>query len=151
MVTRNLDTPPGTILLAFFGYLVSTVVALAGAVVLFSSRQHIVDALRTASAQSGGRLTDQQIQQAATTGQAIGIGVLVVIAVCYLLLAFRLKGGRNPARVVLAVITVLQLVSLAVTRGTVVSDVSAAAAVIACVASFLPASNRYVHDVKRAA
>ena len=151
MVTRNVDTPPGTILLAFFGYLVSTVVALAGAVVLFVSRQHITDALRTTNTQTGGQLTDQQIQHAATNGQAAGIGVLVVIAVCYLLLAFRLKAGRNVARVVLAVITVLQLVSLAVTRGTVISDVSAAAAVIACIASFLPASNRYVHAVKRGA
>jgi len=149
VTTTAKPNPPGTILAAFFGYLVSTVAAFVSAGVLLGYRQNIVDALRTSNTQSGGKLTEQQIEHTAAIGQAVGVAVVVVIALLYLLLAFKLKAGRNWARIVLTVITLLQVASLLTTEGTTVSYVSCAVAVVALVASYLPPSNAYVTRVKQ--
>jgi multidrug efflux pump subunit AcrB len=150
VTTTEKPTPPATVLAAFFGYLVSTVTAFASAGILLGAKQKIVDALRTSNAQSGGKLTDQQIDQTATVGQAIGIAVVVAIALLYLLLAFKLKAGRNWARVLLTIITLLQVAALVTAEGTPVGYVSCAVAVVALVLSYFPASNRYVARVKGA-
>ena len=140
--------PPTTITLAFFGYLLSTVAALVGAVFVIGARQQFLSALRTADAHSSVRLTEAQLAQAVTVFQAIGIVVLVVIAAIYLLLAFRLRAGRNWARVVLTIIVALQLISLAAVHGTFVSYISAGAALIATVLAYLPASNAYLRPAR---
>ena len=151
MTTRDRSaTRPVTITVALAGYLVSTLSALVSAIVLGGYHDQIVDTLRTADARSGNRLTGAQLDHAATVLQAAGITVLLVIAAVYLLLAFRLRAGRNWARIVLTVITLFQIVSLIVARGTVLSYVSAAIAVIALVSAYLPASNDYIRQVKQA-
>jgi hypothetical protein len=143
--TTNTTSPPGTIIAAFFGFLVSTVAALTTGAVLLGSRQEFADALRAANQQSGQAMTEEQLQRATIVGQAFAIGVVVVIALIYLWLSFKLKAGRNWARVVLTVITLLQVASLFVTQGnTTIGYVSCAAAVVALVLSYLPASNAYI-------
>lgn len=139
---------PATITGAFWLYLLSTVVAIVAAIVLVANKQSIVDAMRRSN--TAGKLTDQQIQQAANLGLWVAVAVAVVIALIYLWLAFKLKAGRNWARVVLAILTVLQVISLAAGRGgTVIGYLSAAAAVLGLVLAFLPASNAYVAARRR--
>ena len=139
--------PPTTIITAFFGFLASTVVSLAAVVLLAGSRQQLVDTLRESNPNN---LTEEQIQGSATLGLGFAIGVALVIAVVHLWLAFKLKAGRNWARVVLTVITLLQLASMLTTQGnTVVGYASCAVALVAVVLSYLPASNAYIADVKR--
>jgi hypothetical protein len=134
-------TPPGTIVAAFFGFLVSTVGALAAAGFVLSARQEIVDAVRRANT----RMTDDEVQKAATMGQALAVGVAVVIALFYLWLAFRLKAGRNWARVILTIVTLVQVASLFVTRGgSVVGYVACGVAVLATLLSYLPSSESYI-------
>jgi hypothetical protein len=90
-------------------------------------------------------MTDDEVQKAATLGQAIAVGVAAVIALFYLWLAFRLKAGRNWARVVLTIVTLLQVASLFVTRGdSVVGYAGCAVAVLATVLSYLPPSESYI-------
>jgi hypothetical protein len=129
---------------AFFGYLVSTISALVGAGLLLGYRDELAAALRTANT----RLTEDQIQHSATVAQAFGIAVLVVLALLYLLLSFKLKAGRNWARIVLTIVTLLQVASLVATSGTPVNYVSTAISVLALVLSYLPPSNAYVTQVK---
>ena len=129
---------------AFFGYLVSTISALVGAGLLLGYRDELAGALRTANT----RLTEDQIQHSATIGQAFGIAVLVVLALLYLFLSFKLKAGRNWARIVLTIVTLLQVASLVATSGTPVNYVSTAISVLALVLSYLPPSNAYVAQVK---
>ncbi|MEV6620355.1 hypothetical protein AB0M83_04360 [Amycolatopsis sp. NPDC051106] len=149
METRTLNgNPPGTLVAAFFGYLVSTVSALVGAGLLLGYRDELADAVRTGMNNGGARLTEEQIQRSATVAQAVGIGVLVVLALLYLLLSFKLKAGRNWARIVLTVVTLLQVASLLATSGTAVNYVSTAISVLALVLSYLPPSNAYVAQVK---
>jgi hypothetical protein len=142
-------TPPTTIIAAFFGFLTSTVVSLVAVVILAGSRQQLVDSLREANT---ANLTEEQIQSSATLGLGFAIGVTLVIALVHLWLAFKLKAGRNWARIVLTVITLLQLASILATQGnTAVGYASCAIAVVAVVLSYLPASNAYIADVKRSA
>jgi hypothetical protein len=129
---------------AFFGYLVSTISALVGAGLLLGYRDELAAALRTANT----RLTEDQIQHSATVAQAFGIAVLVVLALLYLFLSFKLKAGRNWARIVLTIVTLLQVASLVATSGTAVNYVSTAISVLALVLSYLPPSNAYVTQVK---
>jgi uncharacterized membrane protein len=147
--TRDL-TPPATITAAFFGYLLSTVAAVVGVFVVLSSKQTLLSDLRTAQTQQGHPLTETQLEHAANVAVSIGVVVLVVIALIYLLLAFRLRAGRNWARVLLTISSVFQLASLIAVHGSAVNYVSTGVAVIAAVLCYLPASNAYIRSVKRA-
>ena len=150
MATKtNHLTPPSTIIAAFFGFLASTAASLVAVVVLAGSRQQLVDTLRESNPNN---LTEEQIQGSATLGLGFAIGVALVIAVVHLWLAFKLKAGRNWARVVLTLITLVQLASVIGTQGdTVVGYASCAVAVLAVVLTYFPASNAYIADVKRSA
>ncbi len=152
MATTTHDlTPPTTIITSFFGFLASTVTSLVALVLLAGSRQQFVDALRQSNQDTGGSMTEEQINGAATVGLAVAISITLAVALVHLWLAFKLKAGRNWARVVLTLITLFQLASLFATQGnTAVGYASCAIAVVAVVLSYLPASNAYVADVKRA-
>jgi len=139
--------PPSTIILSFFGFLTATVTTIAGAVFLATSGEALQDELRRRDTS----LSDAEIDAAVTVTQGVGIAVAAVIVIGYLWLAFKLKAGRNWARVVLTVLTLVQVGFLFV-GGTAdtLSYVSCAVAVMAMVASYLPASNAYIDEVKHA-
>jgi hypothetical protein len=140
-------SPPGTIILSFFGFLAATVATIAGAVFLAGSRPELEEELR----RRGTSLGADELDAAVTFAQGIGIAVAAIIVLGYLLLAFKLKAGRNWARVVLTVLTLLQVGFLFVgDTADVLNYVSCAVAVIAMVLSYLPASNAYVDAVKHA-
>jgi len=138
-------SPPGTILLSFFGFLAATVTTIAGAIFLATSGQALQDELRRRDAS----LSESELDTAVTFAQGVGLAVAAIVVLGYLWLAFKLKAGRNWARVVLTVLTLLQ-VGFVFVGGTadVLSYVSCAVAVIAMVASYLPASNDYIAEVK---
>lgn len=144
--TTDKTSPPTTIVAAFFGFLVSSVTALATAALLLGSRQEAVDALRSAP---GTSLDEEQLQAAVTVTLAAAVGITLLVALIYLWLSFKLKAGRNWARVVLTVFTLLQVAALVAGQGSAAGYVSAAVAVVALVLSYLPASNAYIASVKR--
>ncbi|MET0236930.1 MAG: hypothetical protein ABW224_19940, partial [Kibdelosporangium sp.] len=70
MVTSvNKLTPPGTILAAFFGFLVSTVSALVTAGLVLGARQELATAARASNPQ----MTEDQLQQTVTIAQGIAV------------------------------------------------------------------------------
>jgi hypothetical protein len=140
--------PPTEITAAFWGYLIAAVAGLIGGFLILGNKQQIADALRRANNQ-GGALTDAQIDQAATITVVIAVIVAVIFSLLYALFAYKLRAGRNWARVVLTVIAVLALLSLVLGNGgTVLGYISELAAVVAAVLSYLPASNAYFTAVK---
>jgi hypothetical protein len=135
--------PPNEVLGAFWGYVVAAVVTLVTGVLILGQKQQIADSMRAANKQ-GGSLTDAQIDQVATIGVTAAVVVAVIFAGLYLLFAFKLKNGRNWARVVLTIIAVIALLSLLLGGvGSVIGYIGELAAVIAAVLSYLPASNAY--------
>ncbi|MFD7655826.1 hypothetical protein ACFV4N_17775 [Actinosynnema sp. NPDC059797] len=138
--THGTTAPPVTLVAAFFGFLVSAVSALAGGLVVLGMEEELADAVRRSSPGS----TAEQVDSAVTLGQALVLGTGALVALVYLWLAFKLKAGRNWARVTLTAFTVFQVASLAATDGnTWVGYASAAVAVVALVLSYLPASNAH--------
>jgi ABC-type uncharacterized transport system permease subunit len=137
---------PTTITTSFYCYLASTVVSVVSALLLLGSKDTIADRLRSSNT-SG--LTENQINQAAQIGLVIAVVVALLFALIYLWLAFKLRAGRNWARITLTVLTALQVISLATGQGTAVGYVSVLVAVIGLVFAFLGQSNEYINAVKR--
>ncbi|GLY49805.1 hypothetical protein [Lentzea sp. NBRC 102530] len=140
-------TPPRTVNIAFAGFLVSCVFAVTSIGVLAGTHDDLVDALRA----SGTQLTEEQLQSAATVTQVTFAGIALVIALVQLWLAFKVRAGRNWARIVLTVFTVLQVGSLFVGQGTATLPAygGALVAALAVVAGYLPTSNAYFDAVKQ--
>ena len=139
---------PGTIEGAFWSFIASTVIGLVGGFLIFANRDTLVDTMRDASRRAGNGLTDAQIDQAVNITMIVAVVIAVIIAALYLLFAFKLRAGRNWARIVLTVITALQLLSVLAGQSTVLGYVAVLAAVIGVVLSFLTPSNNYIAAVK---
>lgn len=140
--------PPREIVFAFWGFLVAAVIGLVGGLLVIGNRQEIVDELRAAE-KPGGTLTDAQINTSATVGIVIAIIIAAVIAGLYVFFSFKLRAGRNWARILLTIVALLALISLVQDRGgSWLSYVGEVAAVVAAVLSYLPNSNEYIAAVK---
>ncbi|ADJ47925.1 hypothetical protein AMES_6100 [Amycolatopsis mediterranei S699] len=139
-------TPPSTIIAAFFGFLASTVSAIAGGLFILSAHDEIAAALR----RDNPSLSPDQLDRLTLLTQAIPVAIAGVIALVYLWLSFKLKAGRNWARVTLTLFTVLQAASLLATQPSWAGYVSCGIAVVATVLSYLGPSNRYIAGVRRA-
>ncbi|MGW4485301.1 hypothetical protein ACWEOE_15865 [Amycolatopsis sp. NPDC004368] len=132
---------PTTITVAFWAFVASTVIGIVGGLLLFGQKDELIDAARG----TNSTLSEAQLDQAANIALVIGVVIAVVIALLYLLFAVKLRAGRNWARIVLTVLTALQVLSLLRSDGgTWLSYVSAVAAVIGVVFSFLGDSNAYI-------
>ncbi|GAB2997828.1 hypothetical protein LWP59_19575 [Amycolatopsis acidiphila] len=138
---------PTTINVAFYCYVVSTVIGIVSALLLLGTKDQIADQLRRANT-SG--LTEDQIQSAAQVALIVAVVIALLFALVYLWLAFKLRAGRNWARITLTVLTVLQVVSLAAGRGgTIVGYLSLLLAVVGLVFAYLGTSNQYINTVKQ--
>jgi hypothetical protein len=140
------ENPPSTIIAAFFGFLASTVSAIAGGLLILSSRAEIAATLRNANP----TMSPEQVDRATLLAQAIPVAIAAVIALVYLWLSFKLKAGRNWARVILTVFTLLQAASLLTTQPSWAGYLSCGVAVVATVLSYLPPSNRHIAGARRA-
>jgi hypothetical protein len=140
--------PPKEVLGAFWGYVVAAVVTLVSGLLILGQKQELIDSVRAANNQ-GGSLTDDQITQFANILVVAAAVIAVIFAALYLLFAFKLKAGRNWARIVLTIIAVLALLSLLFGGvGSVLGYIGELAAVIAAVLSYLPVSNAYFTAAK---
>jgi hypothetical protein len=140
-------TPPREIMAAFWCYVVAAVVILVGGVLSLGAKQTLVDSLQA----NNTNLTPTQIDQLASGTLTVLLVVAVIVAALFLLFAFKLRAGRNWARIVLAIIAVLELISLLNGRGSasVLSYIGILAAVIGAVLSWMPNASAYVSAVKR--
>ncbi|WP_410648849.1 hypothetical protein [Amycolatopsis sp. cmx-4-54] len=141
---------PGTINGAFWAFLASAIIGLLSGVLAFANKDALVEATRNANRQGGAQLTEAQIDQAATFVIIIGLVIAVAFALLYLLFAVKLRAGRNWARIVLTVLTALQLISVIFSTNTIVGYLSVLAAVIGVVLSFTTPSNEYIAATKGA-
>jgi len=158
---RSTAPPPGPVNGAFFIYLLAAAIFVVGIVLTFTS--DIWDrALRENAdmVNSSGMTTEQLINVTKTIAIVVG----VVFVGLYLLFAFKMRAGRNWARIVLTVLSALSVVSqfsasasVTINNQTYTSStnqatgwVGAIVSVIAIVLMFLPASNEYFARAKAA-
>lgn len=160
-VNRTGPKPPGPVNGAFLVYLIAALVALIGIIVTVTS-DFWDEAIRdNAGMVPTNGLSTEDAVNAAKIG-AVVAGVIIVAL--YLLFAFKMRAGRNWARIVLTVLSALSIVSQFTFSASVevngrvysssLSDASGwvgtALAVVAIVLMFLPASNEYFARSKAA-
>jgi hypothetical protein len=140
--------PPREIVFAFWGFLVAAILNLVGGLLVLGTRQEIVNRIRTGQ-KPGTTLSDADINNAASLLIVGLIIVAVVVAGLYVLFSFKLRAGRNWARILITIVALFALISLVQDRGgSWVSYVAEAAAVIAAVLSYFPNSNEYIAEIK---
>jgi hypothetical protein len=143
-------TPPSQLVASFWCYVVAALVGVVGGLLVLTEKPQILDALRTSNVQQGSKLTETDLQNLANASIAIAVVIALVIAALYVFFAFKLKAGRNWARIVLTIIAVLALLSLLLGRGgSILSFVGEVAAVIGAVLSYMTQSSAYIAAVKR--
>jgi hypothetical protein len=137
--------PPREVTVSFWCYIAGAVIVLIGGLFYLGSKQTVLDTLRNNNTST---LTDTQLQAAANLAVGLVVVFAIIIAGLYVLFAFKLKAGRNWARIVLTIIAALNLLSL-LSGGTALSYIGTLAAVVGCVLSYLPNSSAYFAAVKR--
>jgi hypothetical protein len=147
---RQVLNPPATMLGAFGCWLASVAIGVITAVVALTERQTLIATMKDAAAKAGNTMSDAQLNSAATVAIGFLVGASIVFAALYLWLAFKLRAGRNWARVTLTVLAVLHLGTLFAQGSTTWSYVDTVIQVVAVVLSFLPPSNAYVTARKMA-
>ena len=149
---------PGTVKGAFLIYLLAALLAALGIVLSLTSSVWD-DAIAAAGNDSG-----VSTQTLVNTAKIVTVVVSAILLALYLLFAFKMRAGRNWARVVLTVLSALSIASsfsasASVTvNGNVYKSTStqatgwigAALGIIAIVLMFLPASNAYFSASKAA-
>jgi hypothetical protein len=146
---RTTMAPPTTMTVAFWCYIVAAVVSIVASLVLFGQKPSLINQLQTGNT----TLTPDQARTAANLGLTVGLVIAIIVAGLFVLFAFKLRAGRNWARIVMLIIAILSLLSLL--TGASGGGVSALgligdlAAIVGAVFSFLPASNAYVAAVKQ--
>ncbi|GHF33136.1 uncharacterized protein (DUF983 family) [Amycolatopsis bartoniae] len=139
--------PPNSINVAFWCFLVATVISVVSGVLALTAKSTVADQLRKNNT-SG--LTEDQINTAAQAAVIVAAVIAVVIGLIFLWLSFKLRAGRNWARITLTVLTVLQVVSLVAGQGaSILGYVSVLAAVVGLVFAYLGSSNEYINAVKQ--
>lgn len=146
-------TIPSTVNGAFALYILAALVSVVSAVLLFteSGRETVRQAIRDAQAGSG--LTDAEFDSAVGIAVGVAVAVTFLFIGLYLLFAFMMRAGRNWARIVLTILSALNIASsLAGTAAggmTWATWTSLILSVIAIVLMFLAPSNQYFDRSKQ--
>jgi hypothetical protein len=143
------STPaPGSIVAAFWCYVAAAVISVIGALLLLGQKQAIEDSLRKTNTAG---LSESQLQSAASLAVVVSLVITIIIAALFVFFAFKLKAGRNWARIVLTIVAILSLLSLLIGAGgsSILGIIGDLAAVVGAILSYLPRSNQYIAAVKQ--
>ncbi len=145
--------PPGSVNGAFFIYLIAAVLAVIGIILTLTS-----NVWEQAIADSGADTSGVNVHSLVNTVKIVSVVFGVIFIALYLLFAFKMRAGRNWARIVLTVLSALSIISSVSTTTTAVTVnghvykststqltgwIGVILAVIAIVLMYLPASNAY--------
>jgi hypothetical protein len=132
---------------AFWCYIAAAVIIVVGGLLVIGSKQDILNSLRSNNTTNA---SDTELNTAAGVVVTFAVVVAIIVAGLFTLFAFKLRAGRNWARIVLAIIAALELINLLRSGGdaSILSFVGILAAVVGAVLSFMPKANAYVAAVK---
>jgi preprotein translocase subunit SecG len=132
--------PPVPVQVAFWIWIASAVLSLVFAVLIPRQKSAIVDALNNAKPQG---IAPSQYVQYANTLVVTTIVTLVLFALLYVFFAYKVRVGRNWARMTLTVLLVVGFVYYAYTGTLLSNGLGLLISVIALVLVYLPAANAY--------
>jgi len=151
---------PRSVEISFWCWILTTVISLIGLVLTLTSS--VWDDAVAAGVRSAGGQTQIDVQSLVTVSKTIIIVVFLISVAIYLLFAFKMRAGRNWARITLTVFGALTILSsLTPATGTVTvnsetfsagsrgpSWITAIVALVAIILMFVGESNRYFADSK---
>ena len=145
MTTTPLASPPTTVTVSFWLYIVGAVLGVVAAIVGFlavpAAIDQAVEAARSQGTDTGGVDVEGIARGVAIGGAVFGAVVALVFTVLTILFALKMRQGRNWARIVLAVFAGLQV--FGVLGGYGVGALHFLVVLAALILSFLPASNAW--------
>lgn len=138
---------PQEVEISFWLWIATFVLGVVGAVAAYSQINQIrADAINQVLAQNPA--ADQStIESAMTNGLVVGVVLALLVMVAEVVFVFLMRGGRNWARIVLAVLgglgVVFGLIVLATGAGSVIGLLQLLLLIGAIVTMFLPAANAW--------
>jgi hypothetical protein len=148
-IRRAKPPVPWEVNLSFGMWLISAVISLVEGIVSVVNKDQVIADLIAVAGNSG--LPPEEVRRAATLGFYFGLGFILIFVLLFTLFVFKMRAGRNWARVVLAVLAVVNLMSEAAVSGT--SDLftmgTVLIVVVGLVFMFTPNSNAYFAAFRR--
>ncbi|MCP2261729.1 hypothetical protein LX15_005455 [Streptoalloteichus tenebrarius] len=135
---------PVEVTVSFWTWIASAVWSFAAPVILVTQRDEVVRLTRA----SQPTLTAQQVEAGVSLAIGTSTVVAIVVATLYVLFGFKMRAGRNWARITLTVLTALGALSLAFSLSWM-SLLSTLVSVVAVVLMYLPNANAYFRAQQR--
>ncbi|QTE28283.1 hypothetical protein [Pengzhenrongella sicca] len=145
--------PPADVLLSVKLWFASILVGLVGGILVFALSDQ-TQAIADLRASNASGLTEDQIESAVTLGITIALVLAVVMLALQVFFVFKMRAGRNWARIVLAILGGLSILSSltslasAMTVGSAINFVSLLLLIAAMVFMFRPTANAYFSQPK---
>jgi hypothetical protein len=137
---------------SFMLWIVNAAISLIGGVIgLFVSSQSVRDAVRKSLEKTSSTVTEADIDTAVNVARTVGVVIGVLFLALYLLFAFKMRAGRNWARIVLLILGVLNILGtvFALANGTTpgvgiaINVVQAVIVIAAVVLMYRPDASQY--------
>jgi hypothetical protein len=101
---------------AFALWLASVAVSLVGQLIAYPAASGVVrDAVRQGAESSGTPIGPAELETITRVGLALGVAFIVLLAAVWVLIGFKMRAGRNWARILITVVTVLGVISMLTT------------------------------------
>ncbi|MEV0676579.1 hypothetical protein AB0I60_08645 [Actinosynnema sp. NPDC050436] len=139
---------PKEVQVSFWIWIAGAALSAIGGLLAFTQRDAIAELLR--GAPQTANLPQDEFDALVSANIMITAVVGLVFAGLYVLFAFKARAGRNWARVVLAVLTALGLLSTLLVGATISGLLTSLISVVAVVLLYLPNSKAYFDSAKRA-
>lgn len=135
---------------AFLAWIIATAIGIVGLIVsLTLGSDQIRDTARASLERQGRSFTEQDVDNLATLSKTIAIVIVLILTALYLFFMFKMRAGRNWARITLTVLGALGVVFIVINLGSaaavslVISLVQAVLIVAAVVFMYRPDANQY--------
>jgi hypothetical protein len=138
--------PPVPVRVAFWIWVVSAVLSLVSAVLTPREKGEIINALTTAKPQG---ITPAQYEQYANTLIIVSIVTLVLFAALYVFFAYKVRAGKNWARMTLTVLMVIGVAYDAYTGTLLSSGIGLLISAVAVILVYFPSASAFFAARKR--
>jgi cation transport ATPase len=138
--------PPVPVQVAFWIWVASAVLSVVSAVLTPRQKGDIINALNNSKPQG---LPPSQYQQYANTLITVSVVTLVLFAALYLFFAYKVRAGRNWARMTLTVLMVIGVAYDAYTGTLLSSGIGLLISAVAVILVYFPSASAYFAANKR--
>lgn len=138
--------PPVPVQVAFWIWVASAVLSLVSAVLTPREKGEIINALTTAKPQG---ITPAQYEQYANTLIIVSIVTLVLFAALYVFFAYKVRAGKNWARMTLTVLMVIGVAYDAYTGTLLSSGIGLLISAVAVILVYFPSASAFFAAHKR--